>query len=295
MRKLLVGLIGAGIQRSLSPVLQEEEARQHGLRLHYQLIDLDAAGADSEALPGLIAAARVMGFAGLNITYPCKQSVIPLLDALSEEARAIGAVNTVVREGERLVGHNSDGSGWSWGFRRALPKADLSRVVLLGAGGAGSACADAVLRLGAQRLVVFDRDASRAESLAKRLNGYLDGDRASARPDLRAALDGASGLIHATPTGMAQLPGMPLPEEWLRPTMWVSDIVYVPLETPLLKAARRIGCETADGGHMNVGQAVGAFKLFTGLDADPARMDAHFRRLVSSPAAAAQEEETWPK
>jgi len=295
MRKLLVGLIGAGIQRSFSPALQEEEARHHGVRLHYQLIDLDAAGADIEALPGLIAAARVMGFAGLNITYPCKQSVIPLLDALSEEARAIGAVNTVVREGERLVGHNSDGSGWSWGFRRALPKADLSRVVLLGAGGAGSACADAVLRLGAQRLVVFDRDAPRAESLAKRLNGYLDGDRASARPDLRAALDGASGLIHATPTGMAQLPGMPLPEEWLRPTMWVSDIVYVPLETPLLKAARRIGCETADGGHMNVGQAVGAFKLFTGFDADPARMDAHFRRLVSSPGAAAQREETWPK
>src|SRR2546430_963144 len=210
-------------------------------------------------------------------------------------ARAIGAVNTVVREGERLVGHNSDGSGWSWGFRRALPKADLSRVVLLGAGGAGSACADAVLRLGAQRLVVFDRDAPRAESLAKRLNGYLDGNRASASPDLRAALDGASGLIHATPTGMAQLPGMPLPEEWLRPTMWVSDIVYVPLETPLLKAARRIGCETADGGHMNVGQAVGAFKLFTGFDADPARMDAHFRRLVSSPGAAAQQEEPWPK
>jgi len=295
MRKLLVGLIGAGIQRSLSPALQEEEARHHGVRLHYQLIDLDAAGADIEALPGLIAAARVMGFAGLNVTYPCKQSVIPLLDALSEEARAIGAVNTVAREGERLVGHNSDGSGWSWGFRRALPKADLSRVVLLGAGGAGSACADAVLRLGAQRLVVFDRDAPRAESLAKRLNGYLDGDRASASPDLRAALDGASGLIHATPTGMAQLPGMPLPEEWLRPTMWVSDIVYVPLETPLLKAARRIGCETADGGHMNVGQAVGAFKLFTGFDADPARMEAHFRRLVSSPGAAAQQEEPWPK
>src|SRR2546423_1560894 len=177
MRKLLVGLIGAGIQRSLSPALQEEEARHHGVRLHYQLIDLDAAGADIEALPGLIAAARVMGFAGLNITYPCKQSVIPLLDALSEEARAIGAVNTVVREGERLVGHNSDGSGWSWGFRRALPKPDLSRVVLPGAGGAGSPC--------------------------------------------------------------------------------------------------------ADPGHMNVGQAVGAFKLFTGFDADPARMDAHFRRLVS--------------
>ena len=277
----LCGLIGAGIQRSLSPALQEEEARQLGLRLHYQLIDLDAAGVGMEALPTLIAAARVMGFAGLNITYPCKQSVIPLLDSLSEEAQAIGAVNTVVREGDRLIGHNTDGSGWSWGFRRALPRADLSRVVLLGAGGAGSACGDAVLRLGAGQLVIFDRDAPRAAALAKGLNERLEGGRASASADLRAALNGASGLIHATPTGMAQMPGMPLPEELLQRTMWVSDIVYVPLETPLLRAARRIGCETADGGHMNVGQALRGFKLFTGREPDAARMDAHFRRLVS--------------
>ncbi len=270
--KLLVGLIGAGIERSLSPALHEEEARRHGLRLHYQLIDLD--GNDgTEALLLLIRAARLMGFAGLNITYPCKQSVIPLLDALSGEARAIGAVNTVVREGDRLVGYNTDGSGWSWGFRRALPKADLSRVVLLGAGGAGSACADAVLRLGAARLVIVDQEPAR---------GYLDGNRASAGPDLQAALAGASGVIHATPTGMAKLPGMPLPQALLRPAMWVSDVVYVPLDTPLVKAARRIGCPTVDGGHMNVGQAVGAFKLFTGLDADAGRMDAHFRRLVAA-------------
>ena len=77
------------------------------------------------------------------------------------------------------------------------------------------------------------------------------------------------------------MPGMPLPKELLRRTMWISDVVYVPLETPLLKVARRIGCATADGGHMNVGQAVGGFKLFTGLDADAARMEKHFRHLVA--------------
>ena len=278
---LLCGLIGAGIQRSLSPALQQDEARQHGLRLHYQLIDLDASSRGTAALPTLIDAARLMCFAGLNITYPCKQLVIPLLDAVSDEAEAIGAVNTVVRRGDRLVGHNTDGSGWSWGFRRALPGADLSCVVLLGAGGAGSACADAVLRLGAARLVIVDQDAPRAVALAARLNAHLGGGRASASTDLRAALQGASGLIHATPTGMAALPGLPLHEDWLRPTLWVSEVVYVPLETALLKAARRIGCATVDGGHMNVGQAIGAFKLFTGLDADAARMDAHFRRLVA--------------
>jgi len=277
---LLLGLIGAGIQRSLSPALHEEEGRHHGLRVHYQLIDLDAAGAGVEALPALLSAVRIIGFAGINVTYPCKQAVMTLLDALSEEARTIGAVNTVVRDSSRLVGHNTDGSGWSWGFRRALPHADLSRVVLLGAGGAGSACADAVLRLGAERLIIVDKDGPRAADLAMRLNGHFSGSRASASPDVAAALDGATGLIQATPAGMVKTPGTPVPEQLLRPEMWVSEIVYMPLETPLLKAARRIGCPTADGGHMNVGQAVRGFKLFTGLDADAARMDAHFRQIV---------------
>jgi len=272
MRKLLLGLIGAGIQRSLAPALHEEEGRHHDLRVHYQLIDVE----NLEALPILMQAARVIGFAGLNITYPCKQSVISLLDGLSDEAKAIGAVNTVVRDGNRLVGHNTDGSGWSWGFRRALPRADLARVVLLGAGGAGSACADAVLRLGAGQLLIVDQDPARAAALAAR----LPGSRARASVDLAAALAGATGLIHATPSGMAKMPAMALPAELLRPDLWVSEIVYVPLETPLLKAARRIGCATADGGHMAVGQAIGAFKLFTRLDADAGRMDACFRKLA---------------
>ena len=285
---MLCGLIGAGIQGSLSPALQEEEARHHGIRLHYQLIDLALASRGVEVLPTLIEAARVMRFAGLNVTYPCKQLVIELLDGLSPEAEAIGAVNTVVRRGDRLVGHNTDGTGWSWGFRRSLPAADLSRVVLIGAGGAGSACADAVLRLGAAHLVVVDQDVSRATALAARLNGHFDEGRASASPDLEAALHRASGLIHATPTGTPSMPGLPLPAELLRPTMWVSDIVHVPLETALLKAARRLGCETVDGGHMNVGQAVRSFELFTGLTPDAARMDAHFRRLVASGGALAR-------
>ena len=280
MSTLLLGLIGAGIQRSLSPALHEEEGRHHGLRVHYQLIDLDAAGAGIEALPALLSAVRIMGFAGINVTYPCKQAVMPLLDALSEEARTIGAVNTVVRDGSRLIGHNTDGSGWSWGFRRALPHADLSRVVLLGAGGAGSACADAVLRLGAERLLIVDKEGPRAAELALRLNSHFRGSRASASPDVAAALDGATGFIQATPAGMVKMPGIPVPERLLRPEMWVSEIVYMPLETPLLRAARFIGCPTADGGHMNVGQAIRGFKLFTGLDADAERMDAHFRQIA---------------
>jgi len=286
-RKLLAGLIGAGIQQSLSPALHEEEARHHGLRLHYQLIDLDRAalppGAPPEAaLPTLLSAARTMGFAGFNVTYPCKQAVIPHLDELSDEARAMGAVNTVVARGGRLVGHNTDGAGWAWGFARALPGADLSHVVLLGAGGAGAAIAHAALRLGARRLSIVDTQPGRAAQLAADVNAHHPGARAQAA-GLADAMAQASGLIHATPTGMDKLPGLPLDAGLLRPAMWVSEVVYFPLDTALVRAARALGCRVADGGGMAVGQAVGAFELFTGEAPDATRMDAHFRRLVRAP------------
>jgi len=282
MKPLLCGLIGAGIQRSRSPALHEGEAKAQGLQLEYQLIDLDVLGVGAEALPGLLRDATRQGYCGVNITFPCKQSVIPLLDGISEEARAIGAVNTVVIAAGRLTGHNTDGPGWSWGFRRALPGADLSRVVLLGAGGAGSACADAVLRLGARELVIVDRQPERSTELAARMNS-IHGARSSATADMVQALARASGLIHATPTGMAKVPGMPVAKSLLRAGLWVSDIVYVPLETELLRGAKRVGCHVMDGGHMTVGQAVGAFRLFTGRDADAARMDAHFRSAIDRP------------
>ena len=283
---ILVGLIGAGIQGSRSPALHEAEAAAQGLELSYRLLDLDVLGVGVEALPGLLRDAAREGYRGLNITFPCKQAVMPLLDEISPEARAIGAVNTVVLRGGKLAGHNTDGPGWAWGFRRALPGADLSRVVLLGAGGAGSACADAVLRLGAERLLIVDREAGRAAELAARMNA-IHGARCEASPEIGRALAGARGLIHATPIGMAKLPGMPLSEGLLHSRLWVSEVVYVPLLTPLLEAARRAGCCTADGGHMNVGQALGAFRLFTGLDADPARMEARFRQLVAGPTSKA--------
>jgi shikimate dehydrogenase len=281
MTKLLVGLIGAGIQKSLSPAMHEEEARAQGLRLHYQLIDLDRAPEGAAGLPSLLQAARTIGFAGLNITYPCKQAVIPLLDDLSEEAAAMGAVNTVVLRDGRAVGHNTDGSGWAWGFTRTLPKADLACVVLLGGGGAGSAIAHAVLRLGAEELRIVDADAVRARQLAAELGRHYPKARLSGGSDAAVALTDASGLIHATPTGMDKLPGLPLPAALLRRELWVSEIVYFPLETALLKAARAAGCAVCDGGTMAVGQAVGAFKLFTGLEPDAERMRRHFLQLIA--------------
>jgi shikimate dehydrogenase len=281
MDKLLCGLIGAGIQQSLTPAMQEEEARQHGLRLHYQLIDLDRTPGSADQLPALLAAARTMGFAGLNITYPCKQAVVPLLDELSPQAGAMGAVNTVVLKDGRLVGHNTDGSGWAWGFRRALPDADLGRVVLLGAGGAGCAIADALCRMEVGELRIVDASPARARTLAEALNARF-GPKAFAQPDEAQALAGATGLVHATPTGMAKLPGLALSPALLRPSMWVSEIVYFPIETELLRVARALGCRTVDGGTMAVGQAIGAFELFTGLQADASRVDRHFRSLIAN-------------
>ena len=277
-----LGLIGTGIARSLAPALHEEEGRHHGLRIDYRLIELGPEDDLAEPLRSV----RNGEFAGVNVTYPFKQSILPLLDDLSAEAHAIGAVNTVVRDGKRLVGHNTDGSGWRWGFSRALPGGNLARVVLLGAGGAGAACGHAAIALGARRVLVVDRDKARATTLASRLNEHAAGAHASAS-DLAPALDGATGLIHATPTGMDGQPGLPLAPEMLRPDMWVSEVVYRPLETELVKTARRLGCTVVDGGHMNVGQALHAFRLFTGLEPDPSRMEAHFRTLVASTSSAA--------
>lgn len=283
--RLLLGLIGAGVQLSLTPAMHEAEAEAHGLRCLYQLIDLNPLGLGPEALPDLLTAAERCGFAGLNVTFPCKQAVVPLLDDLSEEARALGAVNTVVLRDGRRVGHNTDAPGWAEGFRRQLPDVALDRAVQIGTGGAGSAVAHAALGMGVGRLALFDRDASRAERLAADLCARFGPGRAVAGADLAADLAWADGLVHATPTGTAEHPGLPLDPDLLRPGLWVSEVVYFPLETALLREARARGCRTAHGGGMAVWQAAHAFRLFTGglkpggLEPDGERMAAHFARM----------------
>jgi len=270
-RTLLCGLIGAGIQGSRSPALHEREAEAQGLHCVYKLIDLDVLGVGVEALPELLATAGREGFTGVNITFPCKQAVIPLLDELSDDARALGAVNTVLFRDGRRSGHNTDWSGFAESFRRGLPDAKRDRVVLLGAGGAGSAVAHAALGLGVRRLSIFDTDSARAAALAAKLGG-----KAEAGGNLAAAMAEADGLIHCTPTGMAKQPGMALQAALIEKKHWVADVVYVPLETELLCVARAKGCRTLDGGGMAVFQAVGAFRLFTGIEPDAERMLRHF-------------------
>jgi shikimate dehydrogenase len=276
---VLAGLIGAGIQASRTPALHEHEGDAQGLRYLYRLIDLDQLQLDSNALPDLLSAAERMNFTGLNITFPCKQAIIPLLDELSPEARGIGAVNTVVLKDGKRIGHNTDCLGFAEGFRRGLPGVAVDRVVQMGAGGAGAAVAHALLSEGVQQLSIFDVEISRAQSLADNLNQTFGSGRAVAGLDLARSLAEADGLVNTTPMGMKKLPGMPVPVELLRAQLWVAEIVYFPLETELLRKARALGCRTLDGGNMAVFQAVKAFELFSGVVPDAQRMLAHFQSM----------------
>jgi shikimate dehydrogenase len=278
----LVGLIGKGIQRSKSPALHEAEAAAQGFRCIYELIDLDERGLEINALPSLLDEAESRGFSGVNITYPCKQAVIPLLQSLSDEARAIGAVNTVQFSNGVRTGYNTDAWGFAESFRRGLGNAPLERVTQIGAGGAGAATAYALLGLGARALTIFDVDSDRATSLARSLLRHFPDRQLDVVDELADAIATAQGVVHATPMGMANHRGSAIPGTLLRPGMWVADIVYFPLETELLRLARAAGCQTLDGGGMAVFQAAKAFEIFTGRAADGERMRRHFAGIAQT-------------
>src|SRR5258707_1545987 len=276
----LVGLIGMGIQPSRMPALHEREGAAQGLTYIYRLVDLEVLRLGIEALPELVAAARRFAFTGLNVTHPCKQAIIPLLDELSPPARALGAVNTVVFAADgRLVGHNTDWSGFAESFRRELGDVPRQRVVLLGAGGAGAAVAQALLTLGVGELSIIDTEGARANRLAAGLRDRFGEGRAVAARDLATAVDAADGIVNATPVGMANHAGMPVPSELLRPDLWVAEIIYFPPETKFLHTARELGCRTMAGGGMAVFQAAEAFRLFTGREPDTERMIKHFESM----------------
>ncbi|MFH8571980.1 shikimate dehydrogenase [Streptomyces sp. NPDC017993] len=286
MSAYLTGLVGSGIGPSLSPALHEREADRHGLRLLYRTLDIDVLGTGPESVGDIVRAARTLGFDGLNITHPCKQLVIEHLDELAPEAAALGAVNTVVFRDGRAIGHNTDVTGFAQSFSRGLPGAATGHVVQLGAGGAGAAVAHALLALGADRLTLADRDPARAAALAEALNDRFGQGRAVAgtMAELPTALSDADGLVHATPTGMAAHPGLPLPAALVRPELWVAEVVYRPLETELLLLAGELGCRTLDGGGMAVFQAADAFRLFTGREPHAERMLEDLADLVATPS-----------
>ena len=280
---IVVGLIGAGIQASRTPAMHEREAIHHGLRYVYRLIDLDRLGLSAAALDELVLAFERLGFAGLNITHPCKQVATRLVDFLSPDADAIGAINTIVFEDGHRIGHNTDCSGFAESFRRELPEVPRRRVVLLGAGGAGSAVGHALLQLGTGSIDVFDIAPGRATTLATQLEERHGRGRARVVEDLRPLLRTADGLVNTTPVGMAKYPGTPVAADLLRPELWVADIVYFPIHTELLHCAEQRGCRTMTGAGMAIFQAAHAFALFTGRAPDAERMRQFFESAGEAP------------
>lgn len=261
--------------------MHEREGRLQGLKYFYQRVDLKELGLTTDALPDLVMAAERMGFSGLNITHPCKQKVVDCLDELSAEASAIGSVNTVQFKHGKRIGHNTDGPAFVRSFSEELSDCTHRSIVLLGAGGAGVAIAHMLLRKIDTHLVIHDVAPDRMRSLIDRLAQLYGSNRVHAAANLPEAIASAEGIINATPQGMAESPESPVPDRLLRPTLWVADIVYFPLETRLVAAARSAGCRVMDGGGMAVYQAAGAFEIFTGIVPDAARMRQHFRELIA--------------
>ncbi|HEU4779021.1 MAG TPA: shikimate dehydrogenase [Steroidobacteraceae bacterium] len=282
---LKVGLIGAGIQHSSSPSMHVDEGKALGLPVSYELLDFDLIPGGPEQLPALLDDAEKRGFSGVNVTYPSKQAVIPLLHELAPEARALHSVNTVLFRNGRRIGHNTDWWGFAESFKRDMTDVNTHNVVLVGAGGAGAAVGYAMLKLGSRALTVHDMDSSRAAALVDRLSELFPARSIKVCRDLPAALAIADGLVHATPTGMRKYPGVPVPVESLRPPLWVSEIVYVPLLTELVVTARKRGCRTLDGGGMAVFQGAMAFKLFFEVEPDIPRMLRRFHSRLANVAA----------
>lgn len=276
------GLIGRDILASRSPWLHEQEARALGLTLSYELFDFKARSLPGDELGPLLRRLSSQGFCGVNITHPFKQAVMPLLDELDDSAAFVGAVNTVeIREG-KLIGYNTDMAGFRDSFARDLPGAALSRVLQLGAGGAGAAVGGALLSLGTRRLEIADVRRDRAETLAERLRQRFqqaDVEAVSLESIETSAID---GVVNATPIGMAAHPGSPLGAGHLRPELWVVDIIYFPLETELLRQARSVGCRVLNGSGMVVAQAAMAFEIMTGHSADQGRMMRSFHQMPAA-------------
>jgi shikimate dehydrogenase len=285
--RFLTGLVGREILASRSPWLHEQEADAQAVRMVYSLFDFTFREWADDDLPRLLDAAERVGFTGLNITFPFKQAVIAHLDELSDGARRIGAVNTVSFKGGKRTGYNTDVAGFAESFARGLPNVATDNAVQIGAGGAGSATAQALLESGVKKLILFDTDGARLSGLVRKLQSEFGQNRALAGDDIANAAKFADGIVNATPIGMAKLPGLPLPGELIERRHWVADIVYFPLETELLREAKLRGCQTLDGSGMAIHQAAGAFEIFTGLQADRKRMQKSFVDFVNGPAVRA--------
>jgi shikimate dehydrogenase len=286
-RRLLVGLIGANIQGSLSPALFADAFAAAGIDGFYHLMDVDRL--PGRRLPQLLDAVKAGGFAGANVTYPFKQEIMPLLDAVDAEAAEVGAVNTVVvGPDSRTTGYNFDRRGWRESFAESMGRASAQgkTVVQVGAGGAGRAVAFALMDLGVAALVIHDLDRARANALASDLAQHYGASRCRVTDDLEPDIAAADGVVNATQVGMRGFPGNPIPVAALTATHWAADVIYTPVETEFLAAAAAKGARVLNGGGMCVHQAAAAFRMLTGVAPDPARLHRAFAKAVAARDAA---------
>ncbi|BFH12706.1 shikimate dehydrogenase [Paenibacillus melissococcoides] len=262
-------VIGDPIKHSKSPLMHNAALRELGLNAVYTAFRVAP-----EQLGQAVQGMRALGIGGMNVTIPHKEAVMAHLDEVDESASVIGAVNTIVNRNGRLIGYNTDGLG----FVRSLQEemiSDLrqSRILLIGAGGAARGIAYALLKAGCRRLHIANRTLARAEALARDLSAF--GTVAAVQLGERPAIGAheADIVIHTTSVGMhPDVEAVPFDPDWLRPDMIVSDIVYNPLETALLREAGKRGCRTHSGLGMFVYQGAIALELWTGAAAPAALM-----------------------
>jgi len=286
-RRILVGLIGANIMKSLSPALHADAFAAAGIDGYYHLMDVEILRGRS--LAQLLDAAKTAGFAGTNVTFPFKQDVLGLLDELDPEAAQIGALNcvTIAPDG-RTKGYNTDRIGFRRNFESNLGRASAegASAVLVGAGGAGRAVGFALMDLGVADLAIYDRNDAQMNSLVADLRRYFSDVRCRPVDDLVRDVAAADGVVNATPVGMLGMPGNPVPVEALGRDHWAADVIYTPLETAFIKTAAARGARVLTGGGMCVYQAVEAFRLFSGVTPDVERMHRTFLRALTARDAA---------
>lgn len=247
-------------------VMIETAFRHH--RLDWRYINIEVAPND---LADAVRGARAMGWRGFNCSIPHKVAVIDHLDELGKSAAIIGAVNTIVRDGDRLIGENTDGRGFVAALKSVVDPADKS-VVLFGAGGAARAVAVELALAGAARITVVNRSAVRGQAVVDLLNDRTD-TQASYAPweGTFSVPSGSDIVIHATSVGLyPDVNAMPdIDTDSLTPDMVVADGIHNPPLTRLLQAAKDRGCKTVDGLRMLVQQGVIGVKYWTGVDVDP--------------------------
>lgn len=264
----IVGIVGHPVGHTLSPAMQN--AAFAGLNLDYCYLPFDA---PPQRLPAAVEGLRAFGVRGFNVTIPHKETIVPLLDRLTDEAKRIGAVNTVQADGDALVGHNTDGKGF---LRSLMEEGGIdprgARALILGAGGAARAVAVALAMAGAGSIRIANRTAERGEALAEMLRSQfndlsIQGLRWERSPEeWEERLAEADLLVNATSVGMGS-DSSPVPTKAIHPKLLVCDLVYRPLETSLLKAARSRGAKALSGLGMLLYQGALSFEIWTGRPA----------------------------